>query len=497
MSNAQVEEDWTAYYFYDNENQTGQHITPTLNNEFTYLTMYSFEENGRENVILIKVNSEGTVEWEQFFAGPAQETDIINDVVLDTSDNSIWLAGFGSFFGGTTSHLTLKYNSEGDLLAQHQFDNQLFGGDYFNAIDIDEKGTVYCSGKILFDSTTLFAYDKSGIEKWAVKNSWSYRISNKDVVYQDGFIYVNGYEFHPEASYLHLAKYDTLGNELWYNRFNEYPPFRHPSIRTMYIDDIGDIHILTGGLSNTSEFLKLSKYNGINGNLFVEYPLTQYYSSPHSQIISQGTFLGQGYTIRKIGEVGQLVWEIDLSLISNQVDLSDNLSYRQLTVNNDWLIYSGFYGGDTGSYLALIHPSTGELVWDTLVTDIGIIKTEVMGNYFYATGFGFDCPIADYCTYLRRYHILENSLNVISNLNAVDPIEVLFVHPNPTKDQVLFSFPNLEKAEMLNIYNTSGQLVLQETITAFTSEKTLNLQDFSNGIYYYQFGGNSGKLVIE
>ncbi|MCF8296686.1 MAG: T9SS type A sorting domain-containing protein [Saprospiraceae bacterium] len=75
------------------------------------------------------------------------------------------------------------------------------------------------------------------------------------------------------------------------------------------------------------------------------------------------------------------------------------------------------------------------------------------------------------------------------------------VYPNPASDEINIEFKGFTKGETINIviYNSVGLLIKQVKTAKNINTKTINIKDFSPGIYYYQIISNSksysGKFV--
>ncbi|MCF8298457.1 MAG: T9SS type A sorting domain-containing protein [Saprospiraceae bacterium] len=88
-------------------------------------------------------------------------------------------------------------------------------------------------------------------------------------------------------------------------------------------------------------------------------------------------------------------------------------------------------------------------------------------------------------------------------INTSAPLSVLntLVYPNPALDEITIDFRGFTKVETINIviYNSVGLLIRREKAAKNINTKTINIKDFSPGIYYYQIISNdksySGKFV--
>lgn len=83
---------------------------------------------------------------------------------------------------------------------------------------------------------------------------------------------------------------------------------------------------------------------------------------------------------------------------------------------------------------------------------------------------------------------IEPSIIETSNVN---------VFPNPSSGQVVFNFPNQTSEGEIQLYNTIGQLMQTVKVRPNQMKQQLDLKRFPKGLYYWYFGDESGRLVLE
>jgi len=81
---------------------------------------------------------------------------------------------------------------------------------------------------------------------------------------------------------------------------------------------------------------------------------------------------------------------------------------------------------------------------------------------------------------------------------AVQTIDqkVLHIFPNPATATITFEYDLLEDEEVLLLYNSLGQLVKEVELHPSSSSKTISVNAFVEGVYYWQLGNRSGKLSV-
>jgi hypothetical protein len=70
----------------------------------------------------------------------------------------------------------------------------------------------------------------------------------------------------------------------------------------------------------------------------------------------------------------------------------------------------------------------------------------------------------------------------------------LTLGPNPVRDQLLVEAPSLSGASALSIYDCTGKLVRQVSLTCGTA--TVSVRGLAPGIYVARLGSFSGKFTL-
>lgn len=86
---------------------------------------------------------------------------------------------------------------------------------------------------------------------------------------------------------------------------------------------------------------------------------------------------------------------------------------------------------------------------------------------------------------------LTNALN----LETVEANQNFVVYPNPAENQITFQLENKQKG-IIYLYDVLGQNILTNEISS--SNNSIDIQNLSNGIYYYNFESNKsykGKII--
>ena len=91
---------------------------------------------------------------------------------------------------------------------------------------------------------------------------------------------------------------------------------------------------------------------------------------------------------------------------------------------------------------------------------------------------------------------LDRNGNIVGSqgINAAITQNEILVYPNPAKDYLNFDM-GLYRDFQLSVYNQLGQILLQKNFT--TGNITINIRDFTTGIYFYKLLTKNGKVISE
>jgi serine protease AprX len=77
--------------------------------------------------------------------------------------------------------------------------------------------------------------------------------------------------------------------------------------------------------------------------------------------------------------------------------------------------------------------------------------------------------------------------------------DLISVYPNPVKDVVSFSIPTIGSSKEITIYNSLGQMVINQS--SINQIQNISLQTLESGIYFYKIavanGTKIGKIIKE
>ncbi|MFX1374464.1 MAG: hypothetical protein ACFFA0_01510 [Promethearchaeota archaeon] len=193
--------------------------TNLLNQANLNTTIKDFENDGLN--LKTAVYREWNQSYDTFVGSPGPSLD--EDVALDSNKN-IYVAGFE--YSITTSYdiLLIKYNQSGDLEWAQSFQgNLLTGSDFGYSVAVDDEDYIYIAGSVQdrasYRDMKIIKYNSAGIIQWNKTFQYainynseakSVAIGNDDNIYVGGMAYTSGLT---EIEML-LVKYDKDGNYL-------------------------------------------------------------------------------------------------------------------------------------------------------------------------------------------------------------------------------------------------------------------------------------------
>ncbi|MEJ2615308.1 MAG: SBBP repeat-containing protein [Ignavibacteriaceae bacterium] len=251
-------------------NEYSQHRATSMvvdNKSNTFLT--GWIQNGKgdnKDFITIKYDSQGQLLWGNRYYGPAKSTDISKAIAID-NDGNVYVTGESMGMSSNFDFITIKYTSIGVEQWRERYD----GGniDIPQTIAVGPEGNIYVSGSSMgtgsnYDFVTI-KYNKDGQLQWIQR--FNDAVNGKDSVVsmaidRMGNIYVAGTS--DSTASLHtflLIKYSSSGGRLWTKRFhNSKNDWEYA--KKLIIDSKNNIYITgTGYNSNTNDDIIIVKFD--------------------------------------------------------------------------------------------------------------------------------------------------------------------------------------------------------------------------------------------
>jgi hypothetical protein len=181
------------------------------------------------------------------------------------------------------------------------------------------------------------------------------------------------------------------------------------------------------------------------------------------------------------GVTGIIDTLIEISTASNsQLKIKKFLAY-----NNDSLDFVGY--SNNGRYLMRISNDLSNMRTvkydDNITTDGGFVLSD---NIEYTDGSITFYEQKDY-----SFHRITIGNQATVGVSDEYTIQNSNIFPNPAKDKITVMASG---SELLSIYNASGNLVLQQSVS---NAQEIDVKELSSGLYLYNLGEKRGKLMIK
>lgn len=237
-----------------------------------YITGYSTSINGKKDFTTIKYNSSGTQQWVQVYNAPSNENDEAKSIVLDDSSN-VYVTGYITI--SNSEIYTIKYNKNGIFQWGQVYSGSGNENDRAYAIVVDELRCVYIAGSCKSAQTgydcILLKYNSNGIMLWDAEYNGTANGDDKAygiVVDRSNNIIMAGECLNTGSGYDYVTiKYNSSGEVLWKKIYSN-ASNGDDRAYGLVSDTIGNIYVTGTSVidkSPGSEDMLTVKYNQ-NGN---------------------------------------------------------------------------------------------------------------------------------------------------------------------------------------------------------------------------------------
>lgn len=194
-----------------------------------YVTGRSILGNAPPQYVTIKYNSAGVQEWSVKYENVSDG--VLPLIAVDAAGN-VYVAGTGSCASGNTDALAIKYDRHGALLWTACYNSPTPGGDYINALALDDSSNLYVAGASVAtvgSDFLLLKYDRAGRQKWLARfktPASKFNAATGLAFDKFGQIYVTGYSSDDRSSQFTTIKYVQQGVASRYDLQQNFPnPF--------------------------------------------------------------------------------------------------------------------------------------------------------------------------------------------------------------------------------------------------------------------------------
>jgi len=289
-----------------------------------YVTGWSEGEGTDYDYATIKYNSDGQVVWVRRYNGPGNYRDGASAIAVDNHGNA-YVTG-GSYGNGTFDYATIKYDSNGQVVWIRRYNGEANGDDRASAIAVDNYGNVYVTGYSYGDGTfdyVTIKYDSNGQVVWIKRyNGEANGDDRASAIAVDNYgnVYVTGWSIGLGTAYDYLTiKYNSDGEEVWIRRYNG-PGNFWDWVSAIVVDNYGNVYITGYSYGDGTFDYATIKYDSNGQELWV-----QRYNGPtdgdddawaiavdnYGSVYVTGESYGNGtfdYVTIKYDSNGQVVW---------------------------------------------------------------------------------------------------------------------------------------------------------------------------------------------
>ncbi|MEO0075046.1 MAG: SBBP repeat-containing protein [candidate division WOR-3 bacterium] len=269
--NANGELQWLRTYNGPPSNLDQPYAITVDNNGYIYVAGYAYMTTNYD-FLTIKYNQNGDTIWTRTFNGTGNAHDVANAIFVDNFGN-VYVTG--SSWGNGNDILTIKYNSNGDMLWQKRYHGgqSTLSADEGRRIAVDGFGNIYVAGFTSRNPTgrdyIVIKFLPNGDTAWMrfYDNGYNQpdevtamRIDNFGNVYVTGFSPGSG----TNKDFVTI-KYAPDGTMLWLHRYTGLGAAEDDEATAMAIDR--ENNIVVCGYSNISGVKDWAtiKYNSITG----------------------------------------------------------------------------------------------------------------------------------------------------------------------------------------------------------------------------------------
>lgn len=448
---------WAKSYSSDGRTEDEARFIEIDKNSNIYLSGNS-TFNYREGYSIIKCDSEGKLLWMQQQLEPNNVFFYLNGMSVDDSGN-VFLAG--EIRNGTYSDiLTAKYNSAGNFQWMKQFDGPVQGTDYAYDVDTDNNGNAYVVGSS-DDETSMNAfiikYNPIGDTVWTRKYHAAFgtSVGHAIKIYND-YVYLGGYQGDGFTKLFLVIKYNLSGERQWVYSWG------HGQVVNLLVDDEGNVYC--SGHTFVNPYLSTMKFNSSGVREWIEV-----YALQSEYVMSASLLLDSYKNIYVSANVDDIKQADILTIKYNNHGVK--LWEHRFDSNPDGkdIVRSSAIDQDDNVYVV------GSINWLTVSADAVIIK---YSHLISITPLSGQIPTA--------FTLGQN-------------------YPNPfnPETKIKFNVPALSHIQV-KIYDVLGsqrETLVDKILAPSEYELTMNAQNYSSGVYFYQLISNgtvidTKKMVV-
>ncbi len=491
----QVTPAWATTYVANYPNSLFQKDMATDKTGNVYITGYTSDTSyNNTNVVTLKYNSMGQLQW-------IQQYDSINyytKIAVDDMGNAYVLG-----LSKNSNLLTIKYNTQGVLQWSKSY---ISNPNYCWPSDIvtDDSGNVYITGTAHNNNFTTIKYNTSGVLIWDAIDVQSNGQNNGFISldnHKNVYITTRGSDS-TQALTANIIKYNNSGIKQWES---VYAGNFNPGLcgaADLKFDPKGFVYLLasTTNDNNGEGDYAVAKYDTLGNEIWTfSYSFTSYYDLPQSMALDKagnvyvtGSIYPSGGTVDsiatiKIDQSGTFKWKKMYSSGYDNYDVASGI-----VIDSLGYLYVGGVSSDNANkenFITIKYDSLGNEIWIGRYKNTSFssdysnsISLDKFGN-IYVCGTTYDINTKGILTIKYSNNV---GIQEFSNLTGL-----LSIFPNPTSSALTITDEqNQFQNSSIQIKNTLGQTVL-----SIPFQKEMDVSQLSNGIYFLQIKTEDKRLM--
>mgnify|MGYP003454708416 FL=1 len=276
-------------------------------------------DNGQ--IHLLKYNSSGTFQWVRTYSsgGTIGAGDFVNDMAIDASAN-IYLTGQVKGMSGSSGPdmVTLKYNSAGTLQWAQKFNGTANHTDMARCIGVDASGNVYTGGVTYVSANNsdvaLVKYNSAGTQQWSRTVNGqgnSYDFANDLILDAAGNIFLTGQSTGLSTGYNYItARYSSAGTQVWLQTYLG-PGNENDYANAIALGTNGVVYVTgysegtsTGKDFATVKYAQTVGIQNVNSEIPDKFSLSQNYPNPFNPVTNIGLQIANsGFVSLKVFDI--------------------------------------------------------------------------------------------------------------------------------------------------------------------------------------------------
>jgi len=196
-----------------------------------YVSGFATVQDSSSDCAVVKYNSSGVLQWARFYDGSGHGSDVAFAMALDPATSDVYVTGNTESENGNEDYIVIKYNTDGSKQWVRTYNGTANSIDDGRVITLDALGNVYVSGSSrapgnVYDCTTI-KYNPSGDILWVTRYSGPANIicqPNSMIADKTGNIYITGFTLNSQYKYLCTTiKYNSDGIQQWVQLYSGIP----------------------------------------------------------------------------------------------------------------------------------------------------------------------------------------------------------------------------------------------------------------------------------